>query len=188
VYVPASAGAQTTSDLVVRGAGDLSVLARSIQTEIRRVDPGAVVDGVTSMEDVVRRAMAPWALGAWMFSVFAVLALVLSAVGLVGLVSLDVVHRHHEFAVRLAVGADRADILRRVFRRAAWRVGLGTCVGLLVAIGASRVLRSVLYGVNAFDPATYVVVALLVAAIAAAAAYGPATRAADADPASLLRV
>jgi hypothetical protein len=176
VYVPASAGVQTTSDLVVRGAGDLGYLSRTVQAEIRRLDPGAVVDGVMSMEDVVRRAMAPWALGAWLFSVFALLALVLSAVGLVGLVSLDVVHRHHEFAVRLAVGADRADILRRVLRRAAWRVGVGTLGGLLVAVGASRVLRSVLYGVDPVDPATYIVVVLLVAAIAAAAAAVRAAR------------
>ena len=151
------------------------------------MDPGAVVDAVASMEDVVCRAMAPWALGAWMFSVFALLALVLSAVGLVGLVSLDVVHRHHEFAVRLAVGADRADILRRVFRRAAWRVGIGTGAGLLVAAAASRLLQSVLYGVDAVDPATYLAVAAIVVAIATAAAYGPATRAADADPMTLLR-
>jgi putative ABC transport system permease protein len=187
VYVPASAGAQTTSDVVVRGAGDLSVLARTIQTEIRRIDPEAVVDAVASMEDVVRRAMAPWALGAWMFSVFALLALVLAAVGLVGLVSLDVVQRHHEFAVRLAVGADRVDILRRVFRRAAWMVGIGTGAGLFAATVSSRVLQSVLYGVDAFDPATYLTVSIVIAIVAAAAAFGPARRAANTNPMTLLR-
>lgn len=187
IYAPASREALTTSDVMVRGSGDPGGLARTVQAEIRRLDPDAVIDSVASMDDVVRRARAPWALGAWMFTLFAVLALLLAAVGMVGLLSLEVSQRRHEFAVRQAVGADRGDILRRVFRRTVWRATIGTATGVIAALAGARLLGSMLYGIDAADPTTYLIVAATVIVIACASTVIPARRAADTSPIELLR-
>jgi hypothetical protein len=186
VYDVALQAAQTAGHVVVRTDGDPIMTATAVQAEAREHVRG-VVDGITTMDAVVARAMAPWRFSMWTFSSFAAITFLLATVGLVGVVSLDVVHRSREFAVRLAVGAERRDILARVFRSAGRRLLAGTAAGLLVAVVASQWLGSLLFDVDPLDGTTYGAVIGLVALVVAAAAYVPARRAAGIDPAVLFR-
>jgi putative ABC transport system permease protein len=187
VYVPATPSALTASDLVVRGRIDATSLARAVTEEVRRADPGAVVDGTTSLDAVVEAAMAPWRFGASLFTAFAALSLVLATVGVVGLVGLDVAQRQREFAVRLAVGARKRHILGHVFGRTGRRVAVGLAGGTLAAVAATRSLQALLVGVDALDAMSFGAAVTLVAVLAALAAVVPAERAARTDPVTLLR-
>jgi predicted permease len=188
VYIPAAQRNEPAGVIVVRAAGGNPVtLAAAIQAEVRQVDPRVVIGGVTTMEAVVGREMAPWRFSTWLFGLFAALAFVLATVGLFGVVSLDVLHRSREFAVRLALGAQRRAISGRVLRSAAFRVVTGVVLGVAIAAVASRWMSSLLFGIRPFDPVTYGVVILMVAGVVAAASWLPARRAARIDPLTLLK-
>jgi putative ABC transport system permease protein len=154
---------------------------------INKPDHLVIFDRLTTMDAIVSRAVAPWRFSVWMFTLFAAFAFVLAAVGLFSLVSLDVAQRRHEFAVRLALGAQRADVLRSVLLAAGWRVLSGVALGLLTAIVGTRGIRSLLIGVEALDTTTYAAVIVLVLTVVAVASYLPARRAAETDPLALLR-
>jgi ABC-type antimicrobial peptide transport system permease subunit len=145
------------------------------------------VDNVTTMDAAVGRAEAPWRLATWMFVLFAALAFALAALGLVSLVALDVAQRGREFAIRLALGAPRAAVLRGVLVRAGWCVLVGLVIGLALAVAGSRAIRGLLFGIPATDVVTYAAVLATVLAAVSVAAWLPARRAARADPQGLLR-
>jgi putative ABC transport system permease protein len=187
VYDPALQVGRPATSVAVRAAGDPLALAGAIQAEARALDAGVIVDGVTTLDAVVRRATAPWRLSAWMFLIFGGLAFGLSAVGLFSLVTLDVANRRRELAVRLALGASRRSILRLVLTGAAWRVAAGVAAGLAVAVGVTRAVRSLLFQVTPVDPSTYAGVVALVAGVVTIAALLPALRAARIDPIGVLK-
>lgn len=187
VYDAALQAAVTAGDLVVRTLGDPLTVAGAVQAEVRRLDAGVVIDRVTTMDAIVLRAVAPWRFSVWMFTLFAVLAFVLATVGLVSLVSLDVAQRRHEFAVRLAVGAQRGDVRRSVLVSALWRIVPGVAAGVWAAVLGSRVMRHILFGVEPIDPTTYFAVVILIFGVVTAASWLPAHRAARIDPLALLR-
>jgi putative ABC transport system permease protein len=146
-----------------------------------------LVSNITTMDAVVSRAVAPWRFSVWLFGLFAALAVALATGGHFSVVSLDVGRRRQELAVRMALGAQRGDILRSVLRPAMQRLLAGVALGVLVAVGASGVLRGMLFGVEPLDAMTYVTVILLVSAVVMAASYVPARRAARADALASLR-
>jgi putative ABC transport system permease protein len=187
VYDAALQAAQTAGDLVVRTSRDPLTVATAVQAEARRLDPRVVIDRLTTMDAIVSRAVAPWRFSVWMFTLFAVLAFVLATVGLFSLVSLDVAQRRHEFAVRLAVGAQRGDVRRSVLMSAMWRVVPGLAFGLSVAVLGTHAIRHILFGVEPVDLTTYIAVIMLVLVVVTAASWLPAHRAADTDPLTLLR-
>jgi putative ABC transport system permease protein len=108
--------------------------------------------------------------------------LLLAAVGIYGVISYLVVQRTHEIGVRMALGAQRGDVLRLVVGHAAKLVGIGSIIGLVLAFFSTRTLSAFLYSVGAFDPATFVIVTLALGAVALLASYIPALRATRADP------
>jgi putative ABC transport system permease protein len=187
IYDPALQVDSSADNVVVRTSGDPRGILDGVRAAARRLDAAAIVDEVTTMEAVVGRAEAPWRLTMWMFVLFAALAFGLSAVGLFSLVALEVAHRRREFAIRLALGAPGATIVRNVLWRAAWRVAAGLVLGFGVAFAASRVLRSLLFGVAPDDAATYGLVFAVVLTVVAFAAYLPARRAVQGDPHAILR-
>jgi putative ABC transport system permease protein len=187
IYDPASQAALVTSSLIVRTSADPLGVAAAVQARARELDPRAVIDGITTMDAVVSRAVAPWRLSAWMLSLFAGLAFLLATIGLFSLVSLDVASRRHEFAVRLAVGALGRDILRTVMATASLQVCVGIGLGLIGALAGARALQSLLFGIEWMDAATYAAVLLVVLAVVTVAAYLPARRAARIEPLALLR-
>ncbi len=187
VYDAALQAPSTAADLVLRTSGDPLTVAAAVQAEARRLDPHVIIDRLTTMDAIVSRAVAPWRFSVWMFTLFAVLAFVLATVGLFSLVSLDVAHRRHEFAIRLALGAQRADVGRSVFLSVLWRVVPGVTLGVLAALVATRAIRHILFGVEMLDRTTYLAVIVLVFAVVTAASWLPARRAANVDPQALLR-
>jgi predicted permease len=186
VYDAASQADMEATTLVVRASRNLVVVTSAVQSEIKRVDPRAVVDNLTTMDAAIARVMAPWRFSAWTFTVFALFAFALAIVGLFGVVALDVGQRQPELAIRVAVGARYADLMRCVLVPAAWRVASGTVLGLLVAAAAARAIRSLLFGVPAIDPAAYASVIGVVLVVVTLASYLPARRVGRVDPAKLL--
>jgi ABC-type antimicrobial peptide transport system permease subunit len=198
VYDAALQTGQPADNIVVRtspragargakAAVDPTGVASAIRSIARQLDPSAIVDNITTLDAVVHRAEAPWRLSMWLFVLFAGLAFVLSALGLFALVALDVAQRQREFAIRSALGASREAILRGVLVRAAWRVAVGTALGLVVALGTGRTLQGLLYGVAPVDVATYAVALSLLFAATAMAAFIPARRIGRIEPQVLLR-
>ncbi|MCA1648992.1 MAG: FtsX-like permease family protein, partial [Acidobacteria bacterium] len=187
VYDAALQASMTADEIVVHSAADPGALASVIQAEARRLDPRVLVERTATMDAVIARAVAPWRFSAWMFSLFGIVAFGLTTVGLFSLVSLDVAHRKHEFAVRLALGAQRSHILRSVFLVGVRRLVPGVALGVMVAIAASRAIRSILFEVEPQDVTTYVAVTALVCGVVSVASYIPARHAARVDPLELLR-
>jgi putative ABC transport system permease protein len=122
-----------------------------------------------------------------LLTAFAGLALILAAVGIYGLLSYVVSRQTREIGVRMAMGASGIGILSRVFRRALLLASAGTVLGIVGAMGATRLLQSLLFGVSTTDPVTFVAVPVLIAAVALVAAYIPARRATRVDPLVVLR-
>jgi ABC-type antimicrobial peptide transport system permease subunit len=187
VYDPALQASLPADNIVIRASTDPLALAAPVRALARQLDSTAIVDSITTMETVVARAQAPWRLTMWLFVLFAALAFGLAALGLFSVVALDVAHRGREFAIRMALGESRDGILRGVLVRAGWRVLAGVTLGFATAVGASRGIRALLFGVAPLDGLTYAMVLALVVIAVAAAAYVPARRAAAADPQTLLR-
>jgi putative ABC transport system permease protein len=154
---------------------------------VRRLDPQAVIDRIVTMEEIVARVTAPWRFTVWVFAVLAVVACALASVGLFGLVALDVVQRHREFALRLAVGAQPAELLRLALFRGGRSALLGIMGGLLIALLGTRAVQGMLFQVSALDIATYAGVVALIVTIVGLASYLPARRAAAVDPLELLK-
>jgi putative ABC transport system permease protein len=187
IYDPASQARALAGHLVVRSAKNPVALAAAISAEARRMDPRALVGGVTTMEAVISRTLAAWRLSVWMFAAFALMALVLACAGLFGVAALDHAQRAREFALRLALGAETRDIARKVLTSVAQKALPGVVVGLGVAAAASQWMSSLLFRTHPLDPFTYAGVVLAVLVSVALAGAIPAYRASQTDPATLLK-
>jgi putative ABC transport system permease protein len=168
--------------LAVRSAQDPRSLTSAIRREISRLDPDLPAANVRTLEQVTADSIAPRRLSVVLIGVFAIVALVLASVGIYGVMSFLVVQRTHEMGVRMALGAQRADVLRLVIGRAAKLVLIGVTVGLLLGVMSSRALQAMLFNVGAFDPTTFLGVTLALIAVSLVASYIPAVRATRADP------
>ena len=187
MYDPAAQTPLAATDLVIRTASDPTALAGVIQAEARAAGPDVVVTGITSMDAVVGRAMAPWRFASWVLALFAGLALLLAIVGLVSVISLDVAHRQREFAIRLALGARSGEVMARVLRGTLARVTLGSLLGLAVAGLLGRALDALLFGVPPVHWPTYAIVLVVVLFSALIAAWAPVRWASRIDPIAVLR-
>jgi predicted permease len=173
--------------LVVRSDGDPAALAPAIRDAIRSVSPIPAIARVATMEEVVAASEAERRFALTVFAVFAAAALVLAALGLYGVIAGAVAERTREIGLRAALGATSAQILALVLRQGLTLAALGVALGLVGAAAATRGLESLLYGVTSLDPLTYGGVILVLAAVAGAACWLPAARAARVDPTVALR-
>jgi putative ABC transport system permease protein len=173
--------------LVIKSAGDPSSLSSSVRTVIRGLDPNLPVSDVRTMNDVVAAALSTPRFTSMLLSIFAALALILSAIGIYGVLSFLVSRRTREIGIRLAMGAERAQVLRMVTGGGVSVALVGVAAGLVMAFGITRLLRGVLYGVTPLDPLTFVLVALGLTATAALASLVPAWHAARVDPVVALK-
>lgn len=190
VYVPMTQANDDDIYLLVRPTvGRAAGLAPAVKAAIGRVDTAQLVSVGTpiTLDGVARNATSSHRFRAVLIAAFAGLALVLAMVGVFGILAYSVQQRTRDFAVRRAMGATSRDVLRLVAGSAARTVATGTVIGLALAVAASRVLTAVLFGVEPFDPVTFVWVTVLLAVTAAIAAAGPAWRAARVDPAQVLQ-
>jgi putative ABC transport system permease protein len=168
--------------LAVRSKQDPRSLAESIRREIRQLDPEIPAANVRTLEDVASDSIAPRRLSVVLISVFAAVALVPASVGIYGVMSFLVVQRTHEIGVRMALGAQRADVLRLVVGHGMKLALLGSALGLVMALISTRALSAMLYRVGAFDLTTFAFVTIALALVALLASYIPALRATRADP------
>ena len=173
--------------LVLRLRGDPAAEAESIRRALQRVMPGTSYVTALPLRNIVSDARRSWRLGATMFGAFGLLALVVAAVGLYGVIGYDVAQRMHELGVRVALGAQRLDILRLVVGRSLRLVLAGVGAGLAAALYAGRWIEPLLFHQSAADPSIYATVAGVMLAVALAASALPAARAAAADPNGALR-
>jgi predicted permease len=187
IYEAARQSATAVDDLVIRTTGDPLAVVAAVQARARALDPRVVIDGVTTMDAIVGRAMAPWRLSAWMLTVFAAIAFALSAAGLFSVASLHVIDRRREFAVRLALGAAPRHIVREVLQTAAGWVGAGVALGTVAAVVGAGLLKGLLFGVGRLDGVTYASVLAIVLGAVVLATLWPAAQASRVDPLELLR-
>jgi putative ABC transport system permease protein len=172
----------------VRTAGDPASFAAQVRAAVAAIDPMVPAAELKPMSDYVRRSRAPTRFALVCISVFAAIAAVLTAVGLYGTLALVVRQRTTEIGVRMALGASRGRIFMLVIGRGLMLSGAGIAIGLGIALALTRVLRSLLVGVEATDPLTFAVIAIAFGGLAAIACWIPARRAAALDAAEALRV
>ncbi len=173
--------------LVARTAGDPAAMGNAIVREIHAIDASRPVYDVRSMPDRMYDSMARQRFAAIMLGAFAVFALILAAVGVYGVISYLVTQGTHDIGVRIALGAQRTNIVRLVVRQGMELAGAGIAIGVAGALLLSRVMASLLFGVSARDAVTFLSVPVLLAMVALAASYLPARRATTVDPMIALR-
>ncbi len=177
----------TDMSLAVRSTADPQTLADAVRNEVRRLDPALAVADVTWMDEIVYGSVATPRFAFVLVGMFAGLAILLAAIGTYGVISYSVSQRTPEFGLRMALGAQRLDVIRLVLAQAARLVLTGTVLGLLLALTLARVLKNLIYDVSPADPLTFGAVGLMVIPIAVLACYIPARKATKADPMIALR-
>ena len=188
VFFPYLQAPMRTATFAVRPrAGDPLRAGPSIERALAAVDPAVTRGTLREMLQIASDRLAPKRLTAGVISVFAGLALALATIGIYGVLSFTVSRRMHEIGVRMALGAERRTVVGMVVGRAAGLAGVGVAIGLAASLGLSRMIGSLLFGVSATDPATFLGVSAALLGVAVAAAYVPARRAAKLGPALALR-
>jgi putative ABC transport system permease protein len=187
-YLPSSwtSGYPSTS-LVVRSPANPSLIAGAVRKEVQELDRTATVFRMQTMTTIVSESMARTRFTTLLLSLFAGTAALLACVGIYGVISHYVDQRTREIGLRVAVGATSREILLMVLRRGSILILIGVILGLAGAWALSRVMKSLLFGVSALDPATFVVVVGLSVTVALGACYLPARRAIKVDPMTALR-
>jgi putative ABC transport system permease protein len=175
------------TNLVIRTQGDPANLAAAVRKEVQAIDPDQPVAAVRTMDQWVETSVAEPRYRTALLGLFALLALVLASTGIYGVMSYSVAQRTHEIGVRMALGAKRFDVLKMVVRQGMLLVVLGVGIGLAGAMALTRVMSTLLFGVTAKDPLTFVAVAALLTLVAFVACYIPAWRATKVDPLVALR-
>ena len=188
VYVPMFQARQLSTNWLVRSDVDPAVMERQIRSALRSIDPDQPVDHFRTVAQVRSASLQPPRLTAALLGLFALLALVITAAGIAGVIALSVNQRTQEFGIRMALGAQRASVLGMVLRQGLQLVLTGLAIGLAGAVVLTRVLSTLLFGVEPTDALTYLAVSMVLVAVAALACFVPARRAASVDPMVALRV
>ena len=187
VYVPVNQTLGLLLSLTLRTSLPASTLEAQIRGAIHSVDPGLPVFNVTSMDDVLDASLASRRFSANLVAGFAGLALLLGSIGIYGLLAYMVGQRSREIGLRLALGAQRADVLRLVMGKGVVLAGLGIVAGVIFSASTASMMASLLYGVRPHDPAVFLVAPLLLLIVTLLASYIPAWRATKVDPIVALR-
>ena len=172
-------------ELVVKTNVSPTSVLSAIRSEVRGIDSSLAVFNPRTMDQVIAESMEDTSVQTLLLGVFAALAMILAAVGIYGVMAYVVTQQTHEIGIRMALGAQRADVLRMVLSQGGKLTALGVCVA--AALGLTSLMRSLLFGVQFTDPATFATVVVLLVAVALAACYIPARRAMRVDPMVALR-
>jgi len=175
------------SSFVVRRQTANYPSADAIRSALQKLNSDVVAYNFTSMDQVISDSLAARRFAMILLSVFAGLALILASIGIYGVMSYVAGQRTHEIGVRIALGAQRKDVLKLVFGEAARMVFIGVPIGLIAAAALSQLIKTMLFGISATDPSTFVGVAIVLSAVAFAACYLPARKAMGVDPIVALR-
>ena len=193
VFVPmdqvneALKGTMRQASFVLRTTGEPLSLSAAVRNEMRQIDPALPVRNLRSMDELVSRSIAPQRFNLSLLSLFSGLGLLLAAIGIYGVTAYSVSQRTQEIGLRMALGAQVADVLKLVLRQGMALTLVGVGLGLIVSLALTRMMKSLLFGVSATDPLILAGVALLVLLVAGLACYIPARRATKVDPLVALR-
>jgi predicted permease len=173
--------------LVIRTTGDAASVAPVVRTAVSNVDKQVPIGLVRQMDDLIDDSIAPRRLNFVLVSAFALVALALTSAGLYGVMAYLVTQRTREIGVRMALGASRKQVLALVLREAGSMTVLGIGTGVVVALGLTRFMATMLFGISAANPVVYVSMSLLLAFVALLAVAVPSSRATRVDPLAALR-
>jgi len=175
------------SGFIVRTAGSPRAFVGTIRNAIHDFNSKAVLSNTQAMDDIISRSLASRRFAMILLAVFAGLALILASIGIYGVISYIAGQRTHEIGIRIALGAQRRDVLKIVLGHGTRLALIGVAVGLASSAGLTRLMSKILFGVNSLDPATFICVAVVLTLVALAACYIPARRAMKVDPMVALR-
>jgi predicted permease len=187
VYLPFPQRTISGMSLAIRTGGRPESLISAVRGQVRELDPDLPVTRVMPMTEIVARSVWQPRLYTALFGVFAAVALILATVGIYGVMSYAVTQRTREIGLRMALGAQRQDVLKLVVGHGVVITAIGVGAGLAAAVALTRLMSSLLFGVTATDPITFAAVSVLLAGVALAACFVPARRAAKVDPMVALR-
>jgi putative ABC transport system permease protein len=187
VYLPYEQSPVTSVTVIVRAEKDPAALAAGLREAVKASDPDVPLYAVRTLAEIASDRTAQRRLAVMLISVFAAVALLLAAIGIYGVMSYAVTQRTQEIGIRMALGAERQDILRMVLRHGSLMAVTGIAVGLVTALGLARLITSLLFQVSATDPPTFSIVPAVLVAVALLACYVPARRATRVDPMVALR-
>jgi ABC-type antimicrobial peptide transport system permease subunit len=174
-------------EVVVRASRSMPSLVPDVRAALQAYDPTLPNSEFTTLEQIVDHAVAPRRLITNLLGTFSSLALLLASLGLYGVIAYSVSQRTRELGIRMAIGAQRGDVLRLVLREGLTTAGFGVGLGLIGALLTTQLLKTMLFGVSATNPLIFAVNALILLAVALAACLIPARRAARIDPMEALR-
>ena len=187
IYLPQAQHPDVFTTLIVRTQGDPMALSSALRSAVWAVDKDQPVWKIRTEESLLDLSVGPRRFLMLLLEVFSALSLMLATIGIYGVTSYSTGQRLQEIGVRIALGAQKQDILRLVLQEGLWIAALGVGIGALAALGLSRFLASQLYGVSAGDPPTFATAAALLTLVTLLACYIPARRATNVDPISALR-
>jgi len=187
LYFPTLQEGETASNVLIRTAGAPAALLPAVRSAVKSINPGVMVLQAGSLSGLLYLSFFSYRAAAVLSALLGALGLLLAALGVYGVLAYSVSQRTHEIGVRMALGAQRRDILRLVFTHGGKLVLIGIIIGLLCSFGATRFMSSMLFGVSATDPLTFLGVSIMIVLVAFAASYIPARRAMRLNPNEALR-
>ena len=187
IYRPFSQWVRRETMLVVRTSVDPAAIAGNVRQEVAKLDPELPLSKVSTIQQAMDRSLVTQRLTNSLLAGFAATALLLALTGIYGVMSLNVANRRNEFGIRLALGAQTSNVLRLILGQGLRLAVAGVGLGLLAAMGLTRLLKGLLFGISPSDPWTFAVIAALLVGVALLACYLPARRATKVDPLEALR-
>ncbi len=173
--------------LIIRAAGDPKQLIAAAREQVKAIDPDQPIYGIRTMDEIRSESVATERLNLTLLSIFAGIALVLAIVGIYGVMSYTVTQRTHEIGIRMAIGAQPRDVFKMVIGQGMMLTLIGVALGLVGAFGLTRLMATMLFGIEPTDPGTFASITLLLTAVALVACYIPGRRATKVDPVVSLR-
>jgi putative ABC transport system permease protein len=173
--------------VILKASGDPNQLIASVRQQVKSIDADQPIYSIRTMDQIRAESVAPERLNLTLLSIFAGIALVLAIVGIYGVMSYSVTQRTHEIGIRMAIGAQPRDVFRMVIGQGMMLALIGVAVGLVGAFGLTRLMATMLFGVEPTDPATFAAIAVLLTGVALVACYVPGRRATKVDPVVSLR-
>ncbi len=173
--------------VIIKAAGDPNQLIAGARQQVKAIDPDQPIYGVRTMDEIRAESVAPEKLNLTLLSIFAGIALVLAIVGIYGVMSYSVTQRTHEIGIRMAIGAEPRDVFKMIIGQGMILALIGVVLGLIGAFALTRLMTTMLFGVEPTDPLTFAAIAVLLTVVALVACYLPGRRATRVDPVVSLR-